>query len=47
MYDKEIEAFIEAQKNSAGPRRLEMLQKDLTGTKKLLGSHIAAGIKVI
>ncbi len=34
--DREIEMFIESQIRSASGRRLEMLKKDLTGTKKLL-----------
>ncbi len=34
--DREIDAFVESQIRSASGRRLEMLKKDLTGTKKLL-----------
>lgn len=45
MYESEIEAFVEAQQRSAGLRRLEMLQKDLSGTKKLLGSVLLPVVK--
>jgi hypothetical protein len=38
MHERKIDEFVEAQQRSAGVRRLEMLQKDLSGTKKLLGS---------
>ncbi|KIL36727.1 hypothetical protein SD71_06965 [Cohnella kolymensis] len=45
MYENEIEAFVEAQQSSAGLRRLEMLHKDLSGTKKLLGSVLLPIVK--
>jgi hypothetical protein len=37
MNEKMIDAFIEEQKKQATGRRLEMLNGDLSGTKKLLG----------
>lgn len=36
MFEKEYEIFWEEQVRSASGQRLEMLQRDLTGTKKLL-----------
>jgi hypothetical protein len=40
MFDKEFEKFLEQQKRSAGGMRLEQLQKELTGEKKLLSAVI-------
>lgn len=45
MFEKEIEEFLKAQARSARGRRLEMLQSDLTGTKKLLGSVLLPVLK--
>ncbi|MEX1031316.1 MAG: hypothetical protein WDZ91_14915 [Paenibacillaceae bacterium] len=36
MFEQEYEVFWKEQVNEAGGQRLEMLQRDLTGTKKLL-----------
>lgn len=36
MNENDFEDFLKAQKQSASPRRLEMLEKDLSGTKKML-----------
>ncbi|REK77482.1 hypothetical protein [Paenibacillus paeoniae] len=36
LFEKQFEAFLVEQKSKASPRRLEMLERDLTGTVKLL-----------
>lgn len=36
MLDREFDAYVEQQKRSATGQRLEMLSRDLTGTRKLL-----------
>ncbi|WP_256760142.1 hypothetical protein [Cohnella sp. WQ 127256] len=36
MFEEEFEVFLEKQLKDASGQRLEMLKRDLTGTKKLL-----------
>ncbi|RUS45591.1 hypothetical protein [Cohnella sp. AR92] len=43
--EKLVEAFIEEQKRGATGQRLELLNKDLTGTKKLLSSILLPVLK--
>ncbi|MFF2888826.1 hypothetical protein [Paenibacillus sp. NPDC057967] len=36
LFEKQFEVFLESQRTKASARRLEMLERDLTGTIKLL-----------
>jgi hypothetical protein len=45
MFEKEFEKFLKQQKAEASGQRLEMLQKDLSGTKKMLEVAIWPALK--
>jgi hypothetical protein len=44
VFEKKYEDFWKEQVREAGGQRLEMLQRDLTGTKKLLEILLLPGI---
>ena len=45
MFERDFEKFLEEQRRSAGGLRLEQLQKDLTGEKKLLKAVLLPVLK--